>query len=74
MSSSFPAHRYPEILKNSLSRIQQGAIDYKGFLAESGEAGVHHYCIDFDAKKATYENEDCSQAYIEDIPAAVFNI
>lgn len=62
----------PEILKAALKRTQAGLINYKTFVTEAGEAGAHHYSIDFAAQQANYQSEDNSQSYIEKIPAAFF--
>lgn len=64
----------PEILKESLKQVSTGVIDYHGFVKGAGQAGVHHYTIDFKEHKADYRSAADSQSYIEPIPSALFTL
>lgn len=66
-----PANTFVETdLKGAIFGTQTGLSDYKTFLAEIADAGVHRYVANMDAMKIIYYGKNDKDRYEESIPEA----
>lgn len=64
-----PAEKFDlDEVKNAIKRTQDGETDYKTFLHEIGEAGIHTYVADLTGMKIIYQGPNSEYEYEEFIP------